>query len=530
MPDDAAWPGPRSLWLVLVLFFFSLGIFFRVYDVGGRNLWTDEAWVALAATQPTAGAALAAGKSTPPFYLLTVWGLVQMFGASEVVLRLTSVIFGLGALLLFWPLARWLLPPLYALQALALVSISHRLVYFAKELKQYSADIFFAILAFLLVEKQLRQGGKKGWAWFTLLLAVGMGYSYPLVFILPVAAVVLWWELPTARRAVAVSFGALAAVFGVLYVSLFRGQVDPQLLIYWQADFPDLTGVGPFLLWLGAAWSRFGRYFFADWRAVVGAVFVVAGLIYCARNGRKRVLWYFLGPLLLTLVAAWAQRYPFMGHAGGVRLMMFAAPMLYLVAGAGLGLVGSWLWATLRQGDPGSQGSDAEAVQLAGPAGRRLGPALLTVMFLIMILFWLRPLFLWQENLRPQMNREEIVPLVRYLESQRRAGDAIYLYYFAIDPFMFYFQGPFTDIIWGQSCHDCGLPLPGARLQQIQRLWLVFSHFEKEEEVDRFIANLLGEGWNRELIMAQPGALLLRYRPPWAKSPAETDVLTHPTP
>ena len=33
-----------------------------------------------------------------------------------------------------------------------------------------------------------------------------------------------------------------------------------------------------------------------------------------------------------------------MGHAGGVRLMMFNAPMLYLVTGAGIAAIFDWLW------------------------------------------------------------------------------------------------------------------------------------------------------------------------------------------
>ena len=120
--------------------------------------------------------------------------------------------------------------------------------------------------------------------------------------------------------------------------------MDPDLLIYWQADFPDLTCGTNFLCWLGAAWSRFGRYFFSDWGAPLGLIFLVVGLGYFLRSPTPRVIWYFIGPLLATLAAAFAQRYPFMGHAGGVRLMMFSAPMLYLVTGAGIGTIFHWLW------------------------------------------------------------------------------------------------------------------------------------------------------------------------------------------
>ncbi len=63
------YPGP-TLPAVAVALIFGVAVYFRLHDLGARDLWTDEAWVALAAMQPTAREALAAGQSTPPFYLL----------------------------------------------------------------------------------------------------------------------------------------------------------------------------------------------------------------------------------------------------------------------------------------------------------------------------------------------------------------------------------------------------------------------------------------------------------------------------
>ena len=560
---DAVRTGQKNIILILFLFFLAVGSFFRVYGLGERNLWTDEAWVALAATQATPAEVLQEGKSTPPLYLLTVWGMVQVLGKSEAVLRLTSCLLGLGTLLLFWPLAQALLPPWRALTAFALASVSNRLVYFSKELKQYSADIFFAVLVFWLVERQLHRQGRGGWLLLTVLLALGLGYSHPLVFILPVAGLVLWWELPQARREVYFSFGSIGLIFLGYYSFFFRGQVDPELLIYWQADFPDLTCGTDFLCWLGGAWSRFGRYFFNDWGAPLGLIFLVAGMGYFFRSSKPRVIWYFFGPILACFGAALAQRYPFMGHAGGVRLMMFSAPMLYLVTGAGIAAIFHWLWGgqyvVVAPGNivstphPDPLPSRGEGMIKEGPLSKdeafskdkplskdelfsedeppaseenkTMGHNILGywsrlagILLVAVVVIWLQPVKLWQENTHPQANREEIEPLVHYVQTHRRPGDLIYVYYFAIDPFKFYYQGPRDNIIWGQSCHDGCLPLPPERLQQIERLWMIFSHFETAADVDRFIKNLLGEGWTRELELSQPGAVLFCYLPPWAKT------------
>ena len=146
-------PGPKPEGLsrpcltgLAVALIFGVAVYFRLHDLGARNLWTDEAWVALAAMQPTAKAALAAGQSTPPFYLLTVWALVQLWGHSEMVLRSLSWLFGVGTLWLIWRLARVLAEVPAALLALAAVAFSPIMVYYSKELKQYSGDAFFAVL------------------------------------------------------------------------------------------------------------------------------------------------------------------------------------------------------------------------------------------------------------------------------------------------------------------------------------------------------------------------------------------------
>ncbi len=83
----------------------------------------------------------------------------------------------------------------------------------------------------------MQRQGRDGWLLFTALLAIGLGFSHPLVFIFPVAALVLWWKLPQARSAVLFSFTALALVFFGYYWFFFRRQVDPDLLVYWQVRF-----------------------------------------------------------------------------------------------------------------------------------------------------------------------------------------------------------------------------------------------------------------------------------------------------
>ncbi len=120
--------------------------------------------------------------------------------------------------------------------------------------------------------------------------------------------------------------------------------------------------------------------------------------------------------------------------------------------------------------------------------------------------------------------------MVKYVQAHRRPGELIYVYYFAIDPFKFYYHGPPDNIVFGESCQDHCLPLPPERLRQINRIWLIFSHFETQAGMEQFSRNILGDGWTQELELSQPGAVLFCYLPPWAKTATEADSINHPEP
>jgi len=488
----------RLNWVGLSLLLIGgLGIFFRVYGLGGRDLWTDEAWVALAALQDTPRAALAAGQSTPLLYILTVWALTRVAGGSEVVLRSLSLFFGLGTLALFWLLARSLTNRCASLLGLALVGFSPIMVYYAKELKQYSGDAFLAALIFLLVER-LRQGESR-WMWLALGLAgvLGLGFSHTLVFILPVAWVTLWFILPAGERLkVALLGGVWVAALAAVYLLFLRGQVDPELLVYWDQDFPDFSSLMAFLWWLGAALYRYFQYFFGEWGLFWGPPLLLAGVLALIRQGRGRACFYLGGPLLLTLGAAALHRYPFMAHYGGNRLMLFSAPLLYLVAAVGLMTILTRLWEK-----------------------RQRLPALILTGLLLLAM---NPLEVFKENLYPRHNREEIQPLVAHLQDRLEPQDWVYVYYFAVFPFKYYWHGPWQKIYWGKSCGETDLVVPVAKKGSPQRLWLIAAHFESLEEMRKFAWDLLGPQWRETACLDRASAALFCFEwqgPQLAKSP-----------
>ncbi|MBU4448475.1 MAG: glycosyltransferase family 39 protein, partial [Proteobacteria bacterium] len=432
-PEGLSRPYLTGLAVALI---FGVAIYFRLYDLGSRNLWTDEAWVALAAMQPTAKEALAAGQSTPPFYLLTVWAMVQLWGHSEMVLRSLSWLFGVGTLCLIWRFSRVLVEIPAALMALAAVAFSPIMVYYSKELKQYSGDAFFAVGVLWLTERLQARGGRQGWLALALAGVVGLGFSQPLVFTLPVAGAVLWVTLPQAQRSRLACLGGVWLLAAAGYYLLFiRGGIDSELVAYWTQDFPDLSGLLPFFRWLGPALYRYFWYFLGEWGVIWGPLLLAAGMMVMVRRDRVRVLLYLVGPLLLAFGAACLHRYPFMAHYGGNRLMLFSAPVLYLLVAAGGWGVLAMLWR------------------------RRQRWLALALTALLLVALNLRAGI--KENLSSLNNREEIQPLVALLEANLHPQDLIYVYYFAVAPVKYYDHGPNSGICWGRSCVEQGLDPAG---------------------------------------------------------------------
>lgn len=478
-------PGRYQLGLAFLLIF-GLGACLRVYDLGGRDLWTDEAWVALAALKDTPHEALTAGQSTPPLYMLTVWALAQIGGSSEAVLRSLSLCFGLGTLVLFWPLARALTSLSASFLGLALVAFSPIMVYYAKELKQYSGDAFFAVLVFFLVERLRQRDSIRAWGVLAAAGALGLGFSHTLVFILPVALAGLWLILPPTRRLrVALLGGVWAAAFSAGYFLFMRRQVDPELVAYWAQDFPDFSGLAAFLWWIGAAIHRYCWYFFGEWGIYWALPLLAAGIVALRKQGAGRAVLYLGGPLLLALGAAALHRYPFMAHYGGNRLMLFSAPLLYLVAAAGLMSLLTRLWQKRQR---------LAALALTG-----------------LILLAVNPPGMIRESLYPLNNREEIQPLVEFLQKQITPRDWVYVYYFAVPPFKYYFNGSGERVCLGKSCVETELEVPAPRTGHPRRLWLIASHIPSLGEMREFAAELLGTEWREVSCLNRTGAVLFCY-------------------
>lgn len=124
------------------------GLALRLVRIG-ENLWYDEAFTAGIASLPfdRLGAAVA-GDVHPPLWYGIEWLFVHLLGTSEIALRLPSLLFGLGTVLIIYRLALVLqLGERTALVAAAIVAVLPAQLYYSVEARAYTFLSYLALYA-----------------------------------------------------------------------------------------------------------------------------------------------------------------------------------------------------------------------------------------------------------------------------------------------------------------------------------------------------------------------------------------------
>jgi hypothetical protein len=294
----------------------------------GRSLWLDEAWVANSIRANSLGEMLWGGawlQTSPPLFLLAVRGFVQAFGLSTNTLRMVPWLCMLGAAIALGFAAHRLAPRWTALALAATFFPTIAIEYFGA-FKQYGAEAC-AVAVILCAAVYAKR-----WTTLTVVVACMQPLAYPVVFLLPGLAWILFKrDGPRAACAFALTTGA---VFAMLYFVFLRPNLAPALWSYWGTPEP-LTG--SLLVW---AVASLGLAIYA-WRTQRWIEFA------CAL------------PCLLLLVAealGW--------YASSPRLRLFVRPCSVLAAAAFFERYVPQRWATV-----GSVGAIALAATalLRGP-------------------------------------------------------------------------------------------------------------------------------------------------------------------
>ena len=238
-------------WLFCVAVVVGLG-FQRFLEDG--SLWIDEAFIAITVQSVDAldlFGPVGMGHSFPRIYLLAIHGLTQMLGYETWVLRLLPFVFFALATGLWF---RLLFNRIYAFPVLMVLAFFLNLLpvswfEYSSAFKQYSFDVFVALLPFFVSEATLRkcfQEGQSRWVAFALAIPCALSYTYGIILIARIAG---WYAYSLRDRKPALNPGAvIIALIGFLLASTSLYLTDIQFMSnsvydFWQGSTLSTDGI-----------------------------------------------------------------------------------------------------------------------------------------------------------------------------------------------------------------------------------------------------------------------------------------------
>jgi hypothetical protein len=408
------------LWMIL-----SWGIILRLVQyISNRSLWLDEATLSLNIVNrsfPELLKPLDYGQTAPFGFLVLERLAGQLFGTGEYALRLFPLLCGLLSLLLVYRIAQLSLSPKAVPIATGLFAISGPLIYYASEVKPYSTDVAITLLLLLTaIHYASCELTPRRVATFAVLGAVSIWFSYPSLFVLAGAGMGLA-SLSLLRRRwsragglfIAFSFWGLS--FAGYYLISLRYLVQNRMLkdyfTFGFIPYPSrpLVTINWFIDTFFAIFRDPGGF---ELSGIAAFACLVGGAAMLASQRERLVL--LLSPIMFTLVAAGLHKYPFAG-----RLLLFLVPVLILFIAEGASQIGR---ETSRQSSV-------------------IGACLVGLLFLKPLLFSTYHLIKPSAESLPvgvDHTREEIKPVLKYVEEHGQQGDILYVRAGSVPAFRYY--------------------------------------------------------------------------------------------
>lgn len=483
-----------SNWLLWGLLGF--GIVLRLVNyLANRALWVDEAALAssivsrsyLGLLQP-----LDYHQVTPVGFLVVASFFVQVFGNSEYALRLFPLLAGISSLLLFLYVAKRILSPKAVPIAMLLFVTGQYLIYYSSEVKPYSCDVAVALLLFSTTFYVMSNSlSAFRLVLFGLLGAGAVWFSYPAVFVLAGVGICLT-ILYLSRRDWA-KFGCLSVVFSLwafsfllCYIYIIRNYtVRPALIDFWKDTLMPL----PPWSWSEIKWfpETFRQIFInpGGFRAKVSLIIMISFVVGCVSvfKSKKEKLCILLSPILFNLLASVLRAYPF-----GARVILYIVPTLLIGVAEGVEQIRKRLWIST--------------------------PAIGVVVVALVISY---PTLTACKLLFKPFAREEIKPLLSYLQNYRQQEDVLYVYCGASKAFKYYASTYGLDktnyIIGKREDNLAGYTSQLDKLRACRRVWAIFTHVGQTDGInnEKFVLYYLDGIGKRIDSQTSHGASLYLY-------------------
>ncbi len=166
------------------------------------------------------------GDRQPPFYHLTLWLTIRIFGDGEFAVRLPSLIAGTLTIPVLYELGRELYDRRTGLLAAAFATISPLLIWYSQEVRMYEFIALFGLLALLTQLRAIRHGTMLNWAAYILATAALLWSHYFGLLLIAVQQVIFVAVLVHRKRngqpikPLALGFAYSAAVLAMQLVPL----------------------------------------------------------------------------------------------------------------------------------------------------------------------------------------------------------------------------------------------------------------------------------------------------------------------
>jgi len=299
------------------------------------SFWRDESMLLLNVAHKSFGGLLGPldFAQEAPVPLLWFYRLLFLSGAGgELAMRVLSLAAGILALVLFYRLARGVLPERGSvLFATWLLALAPGAILVAAQAKPYSLDLLVAVGLLSLAAPRFMQGpARPGAARLAAAAALAPWFSLPAIFVdAGIGAGLLLQARSRGLRPALLFLAAVVLSFALEFFLVLRRCLGMQQFIQeWFLHFS----------WNSFTWA-FSQTFFAYlgpqghfWSLALWAVAGLAAVGILEAGRRDGWPWtaVLLLPLGLALGAAAVRIYPLFG-----RLLLFATPGLYLLAGYG---------------------------------------------------------------------------------------------------------------------------------------------------------------------------------------------------
>lgn len=205
-----------------------LAFVIRLYDLGGKELWYDEAVSGFLVLQSWLNIILYRAQHVgdhTPLYFLLLKGWASLAGSSEFALRWLSLACGVIFIPLLYRVAKRLVNWHVALEAAFLAALSPFLIIYSQETRMYSLVVLLTLSSLWSFVRALESDSKAWWAVYALTAIIGLGTHYFIAFVVVAEniAMAMRWRALRHRLAKWLLVQGATLVLPLIWIVTFSG-------------------------------------------------------------------------------------------------------------------------------------------------------------------------------------------------------------------------------------------------------------------------------------------------------------------